>query len=48
MVLGSTVLRVLGAVAVRQDQVPQASLSHRDDPYGVSWFVATWQLASAG
>lgn len=48
MVFGATVLRVLGGVALAQGAQPAASLSYRDDPYGVSWFVATWQLAPAG
>jgi hypothetical protein len=46
MVLGATVLRVLGGLAVAQGVQPTASLSYRDDPYGVSWFVATWQLTT--
>jgi hypothetical protein len=44
MVLGATVLRVLGGVALAQGSRPAASLGYRDDPHGVSWFVATWQL----
>jgi hypothetical protein len=44
MVLGATVLRVLGGLAVAQGSQPAATLSYRDDPFGVSWFVATWQL----
>ena len=48
MVLGATVLRVLGGVAVAQGSQPAAALSYRDDPFGVSWFVATWQLTTAG
>ena len=46
MVLGATALRVLGALAVVQGSQPAASLSYRDDPYGVSWFVATWRLTT--
>jgi len=46
MVLGSSALRVLGGVALAQRATPRADLAYRDDPYGVSWFVATWQLAS--
>ena len=48
MVLGATVLRVLGGVALAQGSQPTASLSYRDDPFGVSWFVATWQLDTVG
>ena len=48
MVLGATVLRVLGGLAVAQGSQPIGSLSYRDDPFGVSWFVATWQLTTAG
>ena len=48
MVLGSAALRVLGGVALAQGSTPRAVLSYRDDPYGVSWFVATWQLVDPG
>ena len=48
MVLGSAGLRVLGGVALAQGSTPRAALSYRDDPYGVSWFVATWDLTPAG
>jgi hypothetical protein len=48
MVLGSAVLRLLGGVALAQRSTPRARLSYRDDPFGVSWFVATWQLALDG
>jgi hypothetical protein len=48
MVLGSGALRVLGGVALAQGSAPRAALSYRDDPYGVSWFVATWQLVDPG
>ena len=44
MVHGATALRVLGGVAMASGSHPSASLSYRDDPFGVSWFVATWQL----
>ena len=47
MVLGASVLRVLGGVALTQQAEPTAFLSYRGDPYGVSWFVATWQLDTA-
>ena len=42
MVLGRTAFRVLGAVALRQGGPASARLWHRDDPFGVSYFVATW------
>lgn len=45
MVLGSTTLRVLGALAVRQGSMPRAALTYRDDPFGVTYLVATWHLA---
>jgi hypothetical protein len=44
MVLGGTSLRVLGALAVRQSSTPRAALTYRDDPFGVSYLVATWHL----
>jgi hypothetical protein len=44
MVGGRTVLRVLGAVALAQRTAPRAELVHRDDPYGVTYFVARWLL----
>jgi hypothetical protein len=45
MVLGGTVLRVLGAVGARQGSAPpRAALTYRDDPFGVSYFVATWRF----
>lgn len=45
MVLGATAFRLLGAVAVRQGTRPRAALTYRDDPFGVSYFVATWHLS---
>jgi CTP:molybdopterin cytidylyltransferase MocA len=42
MVLGSASLRVLGALAVRHGGPSNAGLDYRDDPFGVSYFVATW------
>jgi hypothetical protein len=47
LVLGSTSLRVLGALAVRQGSAPRATLSYRDDPFGVSYLVATWSFSDA-
>ncbi len=42
MVLGSAAFRVLGAVASRQGLPARAALTYRDDPFGVSYFVAAW------
>jgi hypothetical protein len=42
MVLGSAAFRLLGSVAVRQGGPVLAGLDHREDPFGVSYFVATW------
>ena len=44
MVLGSTALRVLGAVALHHPEPPEPALAYRDDPFGVSYFVATWRF----
>ena len=44
MVLGSAAFRVLGSVAVRQGGPSLAALDHREDPFGVSYFVATWMF----
>jgi hypothetical protein len=46
MVLGSTTLRLLGAVAGRHATEPDAVLGYRDDPFGVSYFVATWTFGA--
>jgi len=43
MVLGATSFRLLGALGLRAG-VSSATLDHRSDPFGVSWFVATWRL----
>ena len=42
MVLGSTALRLLGSVAAGGGSAPVAAMTYRDDPFGVSYFVATW------
>jgi hypothetical protein len=42
MVLGDAGFRLLGAVASARGSRPTASLTYRDDPFGVSYFVATW------
>jgi hypothetical protein len=47
MVLGAAALRLLGRLAQRQPNPPQATLSYRDDPFGVSYFVATWWFDTA-
>lgn len=47
MVLGRTSLRVLGALAVRQGTRPHARLTYRDDPFGVTYLVATWELSAS-
>ncbi len=44
MVLGSTALRVLGAVALQHPAPLEPQLTYRDDPFGVSYFVATWRF----
>lgn len=47
MVLGRTALRVLGALALRQGTRPRARLTYRDDPFGVTYLVATWDLSAS-
>ena len=42
MVLGSTALRLLGSVSAAGGSTPVAAMTYRDDPFGVSYFVATW------
>jgi hypothetical protein len=42
MVHGAAVLRLLGWLALRQPSPPAAELGYRDDPFGVSYLVATW------
>lgn len=42
MVGGRSVLRLLGLLA--GDRPVEASLDHRDDPFGVSYFVARWTI----
>jgi len=44
MVLGRSTLRLLGLLALREGQAPRAALTHRDDPHGVSYLVATWRF----
>jgi hypothetical protein len=45
---GRAALAVLGAVARAQGSSPRARLLHRDDPHGVSYVVAVWELLSEG
>jgi hypothetical protein len=47
MVLGSAAFRVLGSVAVRSGGPARAALDLREDPFGVSYFVATWSFRAA-
>lgn len=44
MVGGRSVFRLLGALGVAAG-VEAAELTYRDDPFGVSYFVARWSLA---
>ena len=43
MVGGAPVFRLLGALGLAAG-VEAAGLDYRDDPYGVSYFVARWVL----
>ena len=45
MVLGRSAFAVLGAAVRREGATPRARLLHRDDPFGVTYLVALWQLA---
>lgn len=42
MVLGDAAFRLLGAVGRVQEGPEAATLTCREDPFGVSYFVATW------
>jgi len=44
MVSGRAVFRLLGQLVASTDRPASAELDYRDDPFGVSYFVATWQL----
>jgi hypothetical protein len=44
MVLGSAAFRLLGSLALLQDVEVRAELTYRDDPLGVSYFVASWRF----
>jgi hypothetical protein len=45
MVLGRPAFQLLGAVALAQGSVPRPTMHYQDDPFGVMYFVADWQLA---
>lgn len=45
MMLGRAVFGVLGEAVVRQGRSPRATLAFRDNPYGVTYAVALWDLA---
>jgi hypothetical protein len=45
MVLGSSAFRLLGALALHRGTAVDAALTYRDDPLGVSYFVARWRFA---
>jgi hypothetical protein len=45
MVLGRSSFRLLGAVALAQGSLVDATLSYRDDPFGVTYLVAQWTFA---
>jgi hypothetical protein len=47
MTHGAGAFRLLGRVAQRQPERPRAVLGYRDDPFGVSYFVATWTFERA-
>lgn len=44
MVLGATGFRFLGVLGEQQARRPEAVLRFRDDPFGVSYLVATWRF----
>jgi hypothetical protein len=48
MVSGSTAFRLLGAVALAHGSTVHGSLAYRDDPFGVTYLVATWHLGREG
>ena len=47
MVLGAPVFRLLGLVGLRQPTRPRSALTYREDPFGVSYLVATWDFSAA-
>ena len=44
MVLGAAAFRFLGLLGLRQASRPDATLTFRDDPFGVDYLVATWRF----
>ncbi len=42
MTHGAAAFRLLGLLAQGEPEAPRAVLGYRDDPFGVSYFVATW------
>jgi hypothetical protein len=44
MAFGRAAFRFLGALALRQPAPARASLTHREDPFGVSYFTAVWRF----
>jgi hypothetical protein len=45
MVHGRPTFQLLGLVAATHDAQPRADLTYQDDPFGVMYFVAHWDLA---
>lgn len=45
MVLGRAAFGVLGEVVTAQGATPRARVLYRDDPYGVEYTVAVWELS---
>lgn len=45
LVQGRAALAVLGEVAARQGDRPKTEVTYRDDPYGVMYTVAVWDVA---
>jgi len=48
MVLGRPAFAVLGQAVSAQGSTPRARLLYRDDPYGVHYIVALWELDTEG
>jgi hypothetical protein len=46
MVLGSAAFRLLGRLGDRQGGPARAALTHREDPFGVSYLVASWSFGA--
>ncbi|GAB2759450.1 class III extradiol ring-cleavage dioxygenase family protein [Nocardioides pakistanensis] len=45
MAAGRAALGVLGEAALQQGDTPRVDVLHRDDPFGVDYVVALWELA---